>query len=119
MGLDNYWVKDLNETEFKVQEIEFDPPIQLCGGLMSANGSGSFRGKVYNDIVEKATDGEYTLYEDLINEKVIEISEALWNSDFSELAQNSEWDISVEEVEDLFRMFKRYGEEGFCLKAWY
>ncbi|MBC8408320.1 MAG: hypothetical protein H8E12_06285 [Rhodobacteraceae bacterium] len=59
MGLDTYsTIPDLDYTG-----------IELCGGMMSSNGAGSFRGKVYSDFIEHVTG--VSLYEEVITNDVI------------------------------------------------
>jgi len=59
MGLDNYWKQDKDTNG--IVEGEF----QVCGGICSGNGNDSFRGKVYNSIVEEITG--ISLYQDTIS----------------------------------------------------
>ena len=51
MGLDNFFSK----SEASPQEVTFSQELKLCGGMLSGNGSdGSFRGKVYKLMGQKA-----------------------------------------------------------------
>jgi len=116
MGLDNYW-----ELPEGVDEPAFEPELQLCGGLFSANGSGSFRGKVYNGIVEALTG--VSLYEDKIDsEQVKNMANLLNKSTWEDVKGNEEiaaWGISEHEFTDLQRMFTRYADVGASLTSWY
>ena len=55
MGLDNYLTKD-DTTELSSEVLEDLRGLNLCGGMLSGNGTnGSFRGKVYAEWVEQVT----------------------------------------------------------------
>jgi hypothetical protein len=47
MGLDSIW-----KMPDGVNHPAFEPALDLCGGLFSGFGQGSFRGKVYNEFIE-------------------------------------------------------------------
>jgi len=111
MGLDNFWKKSFDSEE--IFDLEFDPPLKLCGGLFSAHGSDSFRGKVYAEFIEEVSG--FSIYRDLNNEEVHKISEKLNN--YKEFKESDE--ISLKEFEDLKRMFKAYAESDAVLIAWY
>ena len=51
MGLDSFWRHPIEGTP----DLEFNPPLTLCGGMLSGNGQGSFRGKVYEDVIKSIT----------------------------------------------------------------
>jgi len=110
MGLDCFWVKS------QVVELEFDPPLNLCGGLFSSSGSGSFRGKAYDQLIEDLTGN--SLYERLTNGTVREIAEILRDTWYNE-ELGKEYDITEQEFKDLTRMFEVYAEEGCALEPWY
>lgn len=64
MGLDCYIVhgndRDKGFTSIDDERLK---DIQLCGGLFSGGGSdGSFRGKVYNPLIQELSDGEHSWY---------------------------------------------------------
>lgn len=109
MGLDNFWVLGGD-----AQRPQFCPPLNLCGGMCSAHGEGSFRGKVYSRIIELASG--VSIYEELDNDAVHKIAEALEARDPEDLADEY---IPVEQVEDLTRMFRVYADCGAALHAWY
>jgi hypothetical protein len=57
MGLDTYAVKPTPEDGLypPADRDHFAGVGSLTGGIFSGNGSGSFRGKVYDMLVEEAT----------------------------------------------------------------
>lgn len=111
MGLDNFW-----ECE---KHPNFDPPLNLCGGLFSGHGEQSFRGKVYASIIEGVTD--YSLYSVKLTQKEIaSIAQRLEKTPFKKIKRFNDWDISEEEYSDLIRMFKEYSKvEEVSLTSWY
>jgi hypothetical protein len=128
MGLDNYAVygkehHKYNHAEDAINSIpnEFFPQNDLCGGIFSGGGS-SFRGKVYNDVVEFFTG--YSLYEDVLEtEDVREIFVALngvtedrFNNEFS---PHNDWGITYGEVQQLAEWFHIVAEEGGSVISWY
>lgn len=128
MGLDNYAVygrdhPKYNHTEGASNSIpdEFFPANNLCGGMFSGGGN-SFRGKVYNDVVEFFTN--YTLYEDILEpDQVLEIATVLnevteerFNKEF---APYNNWEISYKEVQQLAEWFHIVAEENGSVISWY
>jgi hypothetical protein len=113
MGLDSIWKCE--------KEVTFEPDLRLCGGVCSANGVGSFRGKVYAQIIENATDGKHSLYkEEIDNASVREISDALENACYSDLVtEDSHYAVTLEELQDLRRMFRSYAEADATLHGWW
>lgn len=113
MGLDNFWKGGT--------PVNFSPDINLCGGMFSQHGEGSFRGKVYAHIIERATDGKHSLYTETIsNEDVQDIAVALENSKYSNLiAEASTFHVSEQEFEDLKWMFRVYADAGATLHGWW
>lgn len=114
MGLDNFW-QEAPEDDAKGVSLEFDPPLQLCGGMFSGHGSGSFRGNVYKGFIQDATDAEYSLYDVLSPEQVADIATILEACTLDP----ADYLIEEEEVEDLIRMFKAYAEAECYLVPWY
>jgi len=119
MGLDNFWVKpglvdeDGQEEVFELEGLK----VSLCGGMLSGNGSGSFRGKVYAEVVEEATG--ISLYSDrLTNEQVMTIASLLQKNKPSEFPTGP-WETTEEEYNNLIEMFQAYGEAGAELVSWY
>lgn len=130
MGLDNYAVygKDhpkYNHTEGASNGIpdELFPNNHLCGGLFSGGGN-SFRGKVYNGVVEFFTN--HTLYEDVLDpsdvqdiyDSLSKVTEKRFRTEFSNQGYNN-WDITYEEVKDLTKWFGVVVSEGGCVISWY
>jgi hypothetical protein len=113
MGLDNYWVTE--------ELVIFDPELRLCGGLCSGNGFESFRGKVYNDLVEGVTGVSlYTSDDELIPPETIkEMSKKLDNTSWKKAKKFDTWSITKEEYQDLQRMFREYAKVGASLDSWW
>lgn len=112
MGLDSFWSKDKETVH-----LEFDPPLNLCGGLFSGNGNGSFRGKVYSELIEWAT-GESLYQERIPNETVKDMARKLNGIEFQEFL-NMDYYCSEEQWADLQRMFKAYADAGADLLGWW
>jgi hypothetical protein len=113
MGLDCFW-----EMPDGKEHPEFNPPLELCGGMFSGHGSESFRGKVYARFVEEVS-GE-SLYEDLTNKQVKKIADAL-ESDEAIKRMDYLWeeDQNSKVLKDLRRMFRKYANAGATLKTWF
>jgi hypothetical protein len=92
--------------------------------MLSASGEGSFRGKVYDSLVETVT-GESLYQEEIPTETVAKMAKSLELMEFDDLPSNlresAEYDYSVskEEYEDLRRMFSIYANAGAVLKGWW
>lgn len=109
MGLDNFWV--LPEGK---EEISFSPELHLCGGMFSGHGQGSFRGKVYDEIVSEITG--VSLYTDEIdNQTIQEMADKLVKTKYDRQL----FDCTEEEFRDLRVMFSVYADAGASLKSWY
>lgn len=115
MGLDNYWVKPDSYKTFKLSEAE---GLNICGGMVSEHGCGSFRGKVYNQYVEEITG--VSLYQDRIyNYAVQQMAEALEGADCpADFIEQEDYD-GQEEWNDLVKMFCLYADAGADLVAFY
>src|SRR4249919_4012400 len=106
MGLDSFWRAP--EGADCVQP-HFEMELKLCGGMFSGNGEGSFRGKVYSDLIEGVT-GE-SLYQEVIsNDTVRKMAAALQGLDemprpASIYGRPAQWSYSQQELHDLKRMF--------------
>ena len=112
MGLDNIW------TDADPEPV-FDPELRLCGGMFSAHGQGSFRGKVYADLLYKTLGVD--LYKNLDNAEVRRIADLLegvdeehWSLEYTE-----DWAWSGAALKDFRRMFRAYADAGARLVAWY
>ena len=125
MGLDNYWEAPKGTS---LEELTFDPPLRLCGGLFSGHGDGSFRGKVYSGIVEAITG--VSLYEDKIdNTTVCQMADALEKQDWDELSEDIQLELydpdednaadARRDYVDLQRMFRGYAAAGYELNSWF
>jgi len=115
VGLDNYWVKD-----DKIYLIKFEPPLRVCGGVYSNSRCGSFRGKVYKELIFYLT--QISLYEELSQPYIKKIAEILQKTSYDELPENfcDGYQIEKEEYEDLRRMFAEYAKvDGIKLVPWY
>ncbi len=66
MGLDCYIVHGNDRDKpFTHQDDERLKDVRLCGGLFSGyGGDGSFRGKVYDPIIQELSEGKHTWYID-------------------------------------------------------
>ena len=134
MGLDNYWVKIIDSGDGReiipMDELPdgerpaFDPPLYVCGGLFSG-GDYSFRGKVYVGLILEVTG--YSLYDEHIeNDGILAIADALedfiarHDADLEAALTNLSCfcEREPEEVRDLARMFRAFGEAGAALEAW-
>ena len=120
MGLDTYAARSAKGDLPDEDELVFDrADLQLCGGLHSGSG-GSFRGKVYADIVKHVTG--VSLYEEWIPpDTVREMAQAFDLCDpeavQSEIA-GSAYAISPYEVHELQRFFRICADRGLGLVSW-
>jgi len=66
MGLDCYVVHGNDrDKSFTYEDDDRIKDIQLCGGMFSGNGfDGSFRGKVYDPLIQELSEGQHTWYID-------------------------------------------------------
>lgn len=116
MGLDSYW-----ELADGSPEPVFLPPLNLCAGLFSGNGQGSFRGKVYAELIESAS-GVSIHEEYLDNDSVCQIADGLDTAPWEEFRAAecvTQWDIGPNEFRDLRRMFRAYADAGAALRGWW
>lgn len=120
MGLDNYFVIEGTDT---VPILLPWPDVNLCGGMFSGHGDGSFRGKVYADIVEQITG--VSLYEDrLSTETLEEMADALngyiAERQFDDDAEvDTDWGISFKEIRGLAIVFGFASENNLeCISWW-
>jgi hypothetical protein len=114
MGLDTYAKKEVpcecgNGTVKKLPdeaaEAFANADINLVGGMFSGNGNdGSFRGKVYNHIVQAAT-GD-SLYEE-------------WIAPEDVARMSGQLDEFANDVEQLCRYFTVCKEQGLGLVGWW
>jgi hypothetical protein len=122
MGLDNYPARDPEGTLLPEDEEAFRKAgIRLCGGLFS-DGTTSFRGEVYDTLVERVTG--VTLYRGWIPpETVREMAAALSSRSPKELAQmwmgENYTEEGVREMENLQRFFQICAKRDLGLIAWW
>ncbi len=116
MGLDSYWLlPEGNEIH-----PEFDPPLELCGGLFSENGPESFRGKIYSPFFEH--EFNVSLYqEEIPSEEIQQITKKL--NDFIETKSKApgRWSeyLHNDEIKMLSRMFSTYAKLNARLGGWW
>lgn len=138
MGLDTYAVRPLAEDDLSEEEKAMDPPplwgppadlsifegIELCGGMMSANGSGSFRGKVYAEYVEQITG--LSLYEAMIEPDTVRHMANLLEADLPDpdakgdaIAYEGDWNVTVEDARNLAKWFRACADNGLHVHGWW
>jgi len=124
MGLDCFWVqKTVTENnEVKTEKASIDADIHVAGGLFSGNGNDSFRGKVYDGIVNKASN--ISLYQEMIeNKDILKIADSLDNFDLSNYDPESDcsygFEIGEDDFEELKKMFRLHADAGHCLQGWW
>lgn len=111
MGLDCFWKNKEGQT------ANIGKSFNVCGGIFSDNGTTSFRGKVYNDLIKQAS--EISLYQEEIDSDTCKkISDALDNFDFSEY-DGGGWPVSLEEFKQLKEMFREHTNNGHHLVGWW
>ena len=122
MGLDCYWLKP---NEKKSAPLHFEPG--LCfenehDEALRRNGSAMFRGKTFETIVRQIT-GE-SLYVDWMSpRKVRAVAKKLekyvakpWPLPPSVAEMAAGWELwTPEQIADIARMFRAYGEAGYGL----
>ena len=120
MGLDSYFESPEGVNKPLIEDIT------LCAGMLSGNGSdGSFRGKVYDKVVEEIT-GETLYQEDIDNKTVRKMSNALnifvqktKDDEFACSLEYNPWDITLNELKSLAKLFKTYANIGGTLHGWW
>jgi len=111
MGLDCFWKNAQGQT------AKVDRTFNVCGGMLSDNGTTSFRGKVYAELIEQASN--ISLYQEEINAATcLKISECLENFEF-ERYDGSWWPIERDEFEQLKEMFRTHTALGHHLVGWW
>jgi hypothetical protein len=106
-----------SKDEAGVVEGDFN----VWGGMMSGPGNESFRGKVYNAIVEEITD--VSLYGDpetneIPNETVKQMADKLDVFDFSTVSTNY-YSLSEEDYDEFKKMFRLHADAGhFLVSSW-
>ncbi|WP_421387323.1 hypothetical protein [Agrobacterium tumefaciens] len=122
MGLDSYF-KVKNGDKF----VDLAPDgrlsdVNLCGGLVSGNGSdGSFRGKVYDGFLKSVTGGDFSLYRE---EQGIESYGGVPSAIQSWLEENpaaegNDFGLTLQEICDLKTLFEVASEQHAILIGWW
>ena len=115
MGLDSYLFRE------EPGDTRFDLPHSLCGSFFFSNHGedGSFRGKVYDDLIYEVTG--YTLYtEEYTPEQVVDIADRLGRLgkvQIKDLA--AKHGCTVEEIEALVTLFQQAKEKGCRYMGWW
>jgi hypothetical protein len=95
----------------------------LCGGMFSGDNDGSsFRGKVYDDIVEEATGGGHTLYEELTSPEIVrKIADALaiYLNENPDRKVFGQYGCNREEIVELQKVFDVYGNASAIMVGWW
>jgi hypothetical protein len=120
MGLDTFaahTAEDIKLSEADLQAFA-EADISLCGGILSSGGNGgSFRGKVYSELIYEIT-GQ-SLYADwLPPEMVKELYDSLAAVDPEEAAALGHRN-TAKEVLELQKFFKVCSKRGLGLVGWW
>jgi hypothetical protein len=93
---------------------------QLCGGIWSGD-DGSFRGKVYSDVVERVSD--VSLYQEWIPpETVREMADAFARCDPEVVARDMEGEVhatTASEIRSLGAFLRVCADRGLGLAGWW
>ena len=149
MGLDCYIVhgndRDKGFTSIDDERLK---DIQLCGGLFSGSGSdGSFRGKVYDPLIQELSDGEHSWYieqdedayipSDILRqqadllESFLEVLDEDYTAEKRELKDDDivytthkrfspyEEEYTLKEVKDLMTLLRVAAERRAVMCVWY
>lgn len=113
MGLDSYWV----DAEGKSGQIEGN--FKVCGGMLSGHGNDSFRGKVYDAVVQQVTG--VSLYQEEISADTVKVmaSRLLDLDGHKQDSLAKTYGMALDEFVDLIRMFRLHAEAGHSLKGWW
>ena len=115
MGLDNFWVAPANNQRVTSEKLE---GLKVWGGMLSPNGNGGFRGKVYADIIQHYADT--SIYEELDNQAVMGVWYAIEGIRWEDLTSDEQSILDEQAYWDDFKkMWRYYAEQGFGLHAWY
>ena len=134
MGLDTYAYNPKGE----IDKEKFSHITHLVGGMFSGNGEGSFRGKVYDRLVEEVT-GE-SLYQAEIEPEVVkemyrelkhykpkryvEMEEEVFDANKRKMIKrkviaDDEYGIKKKELKDLIEFFRVCAENKYGLRGWW
>jgi hypothetical protein len=118
VGLDTYASRapaDVSLTEEDEQAFE-DAQIELCGGMYSGDG-GSFRGKVYADVVLEVAG--VSLYQQWIPpDEVARMATALEACDPDQVAEAG-GRVAPDEVRSLAKFLRVCADRGLGLIGWW
>ncbi len=117
MGLDSFWMKRVAGQAEPVPVSAGHNYAGIFGGMFSANGDSSFRGKVYNDIITEIT-GQ-TLYEECIPSEVVkdmaaDLAATPYRPEFQE-----KYGVGPVGYSSLVRMFQEYAALDAELYGWW
>lgn len=119
MGLDNYFT-------FRCSPGETAPAVEieasLYGGMLSfSEDCSAFRGKIYAPVVEQLTEFDLYAYE-IEPSDCIQLGEQLLDATKHKSGDDivcEKWELTTNEVRDLGRVFKAYGDAGYSCTSWY
>ena len=141
MGLDCYIVHGNDRDKpFTHEDDERIKDVRLCGGLFSGSGSdGSFRGKVYDPLIQELSNGDHTWYieqdednyiptdileqqADLLSGFIIDITDEhdnkLKDTDIVHTSRDGE-EYTLKEVQDLETLLRVAAERKAVMTVWY
>ena len=112
MGLDNYW-KENQDTNGNIQGT-----FKVCGGICSGNGNDSFRGKVYNSIIQEITG--ISLYQETISSDQIKtMNELIQKCNFENAKNFADYNLEEEEWESFQKMWQAHSDANHYLISWW
>lgn len=97
-------------------DIEEAHSHHIVGGMYSAHGCGSFRGKCYSRIVESVT-GQ-SLYEEINAETIKEMAIKLEDAEYQDSWKDN-FGVTREAWDAIVKMFRVYANGGASLHAWH
>lgn len=110
MGLDNFWVSEDR------QPARVNGEWCVCGGMCSGHGNDSFRGKVYDSLVEAASG--YSLYREYIDPATVRlIADSLSTMTYEEAKTHTDR-LCEDEYRSLKAMFRAHADAGHALTRW-
>lgn len=141
MGLDCYIVHGNDRDKaFTSKDDERIKDVSLCGGLFSGYGNdGSFRGKVYDPLIQELSNGVHTWYieqdednyiptnileqqADLLSGFIIDITDEhdnkLKDTDIVHTSRHGE-EYTLKEVQDLETLLRVAAERKAVMTVWY
>ena len=141
MGLDCYIVHGNDRDKaFTSKDDERIKDVSLCGGMFSGYGNdGSFRGKVYEPLIQELSNGDHTWYieqdednyiptdileqqADLLSGFIIDITDEhdnkLKDTDIVHTSRHGE-EYTLKEVQDLETLLRVAAERKAVMTVWY